>query len=157
MKTAFALWITGKVKDGEDIVLDVRHTHRGPLVKRTELNEVWASRQWLPLKANEVKNNLLGIPTISINRAKNWEEANASLDQMLAPGQNVLVMDRSGGMGYRASGTGVKRKVSGRWPQPALEGEWIGYEPTSQRRRFWLAPKTEYLGAENIATANERM
>lgn len=146
-----------KIKGAEDLILDVRHTHRGPLLKRSDLGDVWASRQWLPLKAGAVRAGTLGIPTLAIDRAKNWQEANTSLDQMLVPGQNVLVMDRSGGMGYRASGTGVMRKVSGRWPQPAHAGEWIGYEPTAKRRRMWLAPKSEYSNGEQIATANERI
>ncbi len=143
---------TIKVKGQKDVVVDVRKTHRGPLLKRANLDERWASRQWLPLKSG-----MLNMPTIALNQAKTWAEVNASLDQMTVPAQNVIVVDHAGGMGYRASGTSIKRKVSGRWPRAASEGEWLGFEPQSTRRRLWLPARPEYKKREAIATANERI
>jgi penicillin amidase len=124
-------------------------THRGPLAKR---GERWCSRQWLPFKEG-----MLRFPML-INRATSWEEMNAALDRMPAPAQNVLVVDRRGDIGYRASGTGVVRRVSGRRPQPAIEGEWAGFEPAEKRPRKLLPARIATAGASRyLATANERI
>ncbi len=141
-----------KVRGKSDHEIAARFTHRGPLGKRTEIGDVWASRQWLPLKPGMLK-----LPTILVNQANNWQEANAAFDQMAAPAQNVIIVDRLGGIGYRASGTGVKRRVSGRWPQPAHLGEWRGFAPESARQRLWLPSKRSYENPQQLASANERI
>ncbi|MCK6547146.1 penicillin acylase family protein [Myxococcota bacterium] len=139
-------------------------THRGPLQKDPIFGR-WASRQWLPLKPG-----MLRFPA-SLNRAKSWEELNAAIDAFTVPAQNVVVADRAGNIGYRASGTTVLRKVSGFRPQDALDGEWLGVAPPSSRPRMWIyvvgTSSTAAAGARTstvtpeeprfIATANERI
>lgn len=141
-----------RIKDAEPEKLYSLHTHRGPLVQRPVLGEHWYSRQWLAYLEGSVR-----LP-VKYNLAKNFQEMNDALDDFKAPAQNVLVVDRAGNLGYRASGTGIQRKISGRRPQRALDGEWTGVEPSEMRPRMLFYPKqpgtqeTRYL-----ATANERI
>lgn len=128
-----------------------RFTHRGPLVRRAILGDRTYSRQWLALKEG-----FLRFP-IQFNRATSWDELNRGLDDMRAPAQNVLVVDRRGNVGYRTSGTGVIRKTRGDRPLPALEGEWLGYAPSSARPRILLAPAETSTRPRFLATANQRI
>lgn len=143
---------TIEVRGGEPVKLSSLHTHRGPLVKRTVLGEGWYSRQWLPYQEGMIR-----LP-VNYNRAKNFQEMNDALDEFRVPAQNVVVVDREGNVGYRASGTGIQRKMSGLRPQRAIDGEWAGLAPASSRPRMQYYVKE--VGAEQprwIATANERI
>jgi penicillin G amidase len=83
---------------------------------------------------------------------------NAAIDDFRLPAQNILVADKAGNIGYRTSGTGIQRKISGRRPQRALDGEWSGLQPSSSRPRMQYYVKE--TGADQprwIATANERI
>lgn len=141
-----------RVKDGAPVEVTSRHTSRGPIAKRDYLGDGVYARRWLPLQPG------LAVPSFDTNRAKSWDEMMAALDGMRVPAQNVLVVDRLGNMGYRASGTGIVRSKSGRFPRSALDGDWQGYEPASARPRMQIYVKE--AGPEEprfIATANERI
>lgn len=140
-----------RIKGGATREVVSRHTSRGPIAKRDHLEGVWA-RRWLPLQPG------LARPSFGTNRAKNWDEFNAALDEMRVPAQNVLMVDRKGNMGYRASGTGIERRVTGRLPQSALEGDWVGLRPADTRPRMLFYPKSpDAKSPRYLATANERM
>ncbi len=131
----------------------VRKTHRGPIVQREDAPEKWLTRQWVALK-----DGVLGLPIQGINRAKDWSELNSAIDRLGTPAQNVVMMDREGNIGYRVSGTGVERVVNGRWPQPAVVGEWKGLEPASMRRRYYLA--NDHVQTKfpiTLVTANQKI
>ncbi len=135
--------------EAEPRVVKAAFTHRGPLANRRWLGDGLYSRQWLPLK-----DGILRLPTIDLMNVTDLEGVDRAIDEMRTPAQNVVAMDRAGNISYRVSGTGVRRRVSGRTPQPALVGEWLGFEPMSERRRKRL-PATEGLTA-HLGTANER-
>jgi penicillin amidase len=138
------------VRDGEPVKGVARFTHRGPLAQREHLDGFY-SRQWLPFQKG-----MLGFSS-RMHEATTWEEMNAALDEMTVPAQNVLIMDRRGNLGYRASGTGVIRRVTGRRPQPASEGEWSGHQPVSSRPRILFYASATSTQARYIATANQRI
>lgn len=143
-----------KVRGGDLQSGEAKFTHRGPLAQRKHLGDAYYSRQWLPLQPG-----MLRIPT-AVTRAKSWDELNVALDDMRVPAQNVVMVDHQGMIGYRASGTGVKRQITGRLPQEALQGEWLGFEPWSQRRRLTIGPTDETRSAtvaRFLATANQRI
>lgn len=140
-----------QVKGGAPVEVVSRHTSRGPIAKRDHLDGIYA-RRWLPLQPG------LALPAFDTNRAKTWDEMMTALDDMRVPAQNVLVVDRHGNMGYRASGTGIVRKRSGRFPRAAVEDDWQGYEPASERPRLQIYVKGPNPDAPRfIATANERI
>nr|QEO74279.1 hypothetical protein [uncultured bacterium] len=126
-------------------------TRRGPLVQRKALGDGYYSHQWLGL--NE---RVLRLPLLKINRARDWDEFNRAFDDLLVPAQHVLFMDRRGNMGYRASGVGVRRRVSGMWLEPAGAGEWAGLRPASERPRMFLPRDANAAEPAFLATANER-
>jgi penicillin amidase len=141
-----------KIKDGGEEKLYSLHTHRGPLVQRAALGDGWYSRQWLPYLEGTVR-----LP-VKYNLAKSLEEIDAALDEFKAPAQNVLIVDKKKNIMYRASGTGIQRKIGGRRPQRALDGEWAGLEPSSARPRMLFYPKQPNAEEPRyIATANERI
>lgn len=123
---------------------EARFTHRGPLSGSR-------SRQWLPLKEG-----MLRLP-LELPFARSGDELDRALDDMRSPAQNVVFADREGNHGYRASGTGVRRRVSGRFVQEALRGEWQGFQPSSDRPRRRVAAVRSATVASFIANANERV
>ncbi len=139
---------TIEVRDQKPVFVSVVATHRGPLLSREGV-VTDNSRQWLPLKPG-----MLRLP-IGLPRARSWEDLNATLDGMKVPGQNVLMLDRAGNIGYRASGTGIVRRASGRVPVPGIDGEWVGFEPPEQRPRVLIASTS--TAPRIIATANQRI
>jgi len=143
---------TIKVKHSEDVSVEVWRTHRGPLSQKKYLGEDYYSRQWLGFFPQKIR-----IATIKLNRAKDWEDFNKALDVMLVPAQNVVMADRHGNIGYRSSGQGIIRNISGRVPQPAINGEWRGFKPVYDRPRQWISKQTNTAQAKFIATANERI
>lgn len=136
------------VKDAAPVYVTARFTERGPLQNR--LYAGWTARRWLVFEPG-----MLRLP-YGIARSKNWDELNAALDQMKAPAQNVLMIDRAGNIGYRASGTGIVKAADGQVPQPAIGGNWLGFEPPSSRPRKFLAASST-AASRFIATANERV
>lgn len=138
-----------RVKDAEPVTVEAHFTHRGPIEDRPHTGP--SSRQWLAFQPG-----MLRLPS-KLARAKDWTELNAALDDMKAPAQNVLMVDRAGNLGYRASGTGVKRRLDGQVPQPAIAGEWAGFEPPGARPRRFLAASSTATTPRFIATANQRI
>jgi penicillin amidase len=142
---------TIKVRGGADVEVVGRHTHRGPLSTREHLGDAKFSRQWLPLRQDA---ELARLWTVQLGRARSWDEANEALDAFRFPAQNVLIMEKSGGLGYRATGSGIEREGSGRLPRPAVQGEWRGLKPPSERLRKWIPAGDEVA---SLATANQRI
>lgn len=146
-KKTFEIKVRG---ESEPRKIEGLFTHRGPMSKRAGLGDGMYSRQWLPLK-----DGMLRLPTMALPRAQSVEALNRALDDMRTPAQNVVFVDGEGNMGYRVSGTGVLRKMTGRVPQDAVAGEWLGFEPYELRRRLLYAPGDG--DPRTIATANERI
>ncbi|MEY4630009.1 MAG: hypothetical protein RIQ81_129 [Pseudomonadota bacterium] len=139
-----------KVKGAPAVTIEVRKTHRGPLIELPAGSGKFYSRQWLGLIPGR-----LGLPSRELASVKDWNDFNSAADHFTLPAQNMLMMDRKGNIGYRASGTGVIRRVDGRIPQPALEGEWAGFAPPAERHRMWI--EAEPGKVSSMATANQRM
>lgn len=140
---------TIRVRAAPEIRGVARFTHRGPLNKIAELGEGIYSRQWLAFKPG-----MLRLPALAIMRARNWDDFNRAADDFRLPSQAVVFADRRGGIGVRLSGRSVKRRVTGLVVQPALQGEWLGIEPASQRPRKYLPAGTK---PDFISTANQRL
>ena len=141
---------TIKVKGQAPRKVTGRFTEHGPLAKRPHLGSGLYSRQWLPLKPGRLR-----LPSLKFAQAKTIDQFDAAVDSFTAPSQNVVFMDDKGNMGYRMSGTGVVRRVTGKVPQPADVGAWLGFEPMAKRHRMLF--KDEGTTPRYIATANERL
>jgi penicillin amidase len=139
-----------KIRGQEPRKIEALFTHRGPLSRVKSLNSGWYSRRWLVLDSKSI-----GLPVVSLNRSRNWLELNLAIDRLTVPSQNILVADRSGNVGYRLSGRGIRRSVSGLIPETARDGDWLGFDSQDRRLRK-VFPKP---AAENrvISTANQRI
>ncbi len=138
---------TIRVRGGETKIVESRHTHRGPLV---EVRGRVYSRMWLPLRRDP---SLAGLWTVGLADARSLAEADRALDRFRTPAQNVTVLDRAGNLLYRATGTGIVRRASGKLPGPGPAREWLGLAPPIERpRRCVSAGKRTTL-----VTANQRI
>lgn len=143
----FQIRVKGEPKPRE---ITSAFTERGPVAERANLGRNLYARQWLPLKPG-----MLRLPTVQFMRTRNVDEFDRAVDSMVIPSQNILVMTHTGDMGYRMSGTGVVRKVSGRVPQAAEEGAWLGLEPAANRPRQFYRDEGDQV--RYLASANERI
>ncbi|MDA9951585.1 penicillin acylase family protein, partial [Oligoflexaceae bacterium] len=95
------------------------------------------------------------LPSLRMNRARDWSEFNTAVDSFGTPGQNVIFLDRSGNLGYRASGRGIKRSSPSDFIEDLNHRSWQGISAPSSRPRKLVEfdPKHKNF----IATANERI
>ncbi|RMH00440.1 MAG: penicillin acylase family protein [Deltaproteobacteria bacterium] len=136
-----------RVKGGDPVVVESRHTRRGPLV---EVRGRTYSRMWLPLRRDP---SLAGLWTVHLADARTLEEADRALDRFRTPAQNVTIVDTAGNVLYRTTGTGVIRRASGKIPGPGPEREWLGLAPPIERPRRCMP-----AGHRNVlVTANQRI
>lgn len=131
--------------------IKAKFTHRGPLKQDPYGENQFYSRQWLALKPE-----ILRLPIQKLIDMRSWKEAHAAFDKLRIPSQNILMMNRQGHIIYRTSGTGLIRADNINTPmmQDAIEGEWLGYTPATQRRRLSIPPEEK---PTFLATANERI
>ena len=140
---------TVKVKDSDDVELDVWVTHHGPLISgspqkgtgltfkytATEGPSAWADILWQML------------------RAKDANELDESMRNWVDPCNNFLLADTHGNGGYLCRGRIPIRSMANAWlPVPGWTGEheWQGQIPFEEMPRS-LNPDTGY-----ITTANNR-
>jgi penicillin amidase len=73
-----------------------------------------------------------GFPFFDIDRATNWNDFRAAIRRFWGPGQNFVYADRSGNIGYQASGAvPIRQNFYGDAPLDGASGkfEWAGYIP----------------------------
>lgn len=131
-----------KVKDADEELLEVQEGPHGPQVAEGN------SLRWTALEPANV-----GVPTQHLFAA-DWTSFNAGFDRFLGPAQNVVYADRSGHVGWRASGlipirrAGDDGSLPRRGDDPA--NDWKGYVPMAQMPRV-LDPASGF-----VVTANNR-
>jgi penicillin amidase len=90
----------------------------------------------------------------TLNRARNWKEFNAALEQFTAPTQNIVYADVDGHIGYHAAGVvPIRKSGDGSLPYDGTtdDGEWTGYIPVSKLPALYDPP------SGMIVTANQRI
>jgi penicillin amidase len=119
-----------KVKDEEDVTLTVRSSRHGPLMedvmpewKQVTTNAV--SIWWTHLKFS---NNLMQV-TYEMNHAKNLNEFQHGVSQLISPGLNVMYGDREGNIAWWAAGRLMKRAASVN-PVLLLDGSKYSLDPS---------------------------
>jgi penicillin G amidase len=118
------------LKDAPPIVLPVRISHHGPLVKASNdpKDTSLLAERWM---ATEGTRLLTAI--VQINRAADWNDFRAALRFWGTPGQHFVYADRDGNIGYQAAGLIPRRTPNhtGLVPVPGWTGtyEWQGTIP----------------------------
>jgi penicillin G amidase len=137
---------TIEVRDGDDVVIQVRSTAHGPLLSDLdgdlgdELDEAeesgvvpddgvqWdhaVSLAWTALEPRPTADALYAL-----NLATDWRSFHAALADFAVPGQNVVYADTEGHIGYQATGEVPIRKSGNDGLLPAAgwlaENDWTG-------------------------------
>ena len=92
------------------------------------------------------------LASLSLDRARNWDEFRAAMARWKMPGENMVYADVDGNIGWIAAGLMPKRSWSGLLPVPG-DGryEWRGFVPIGELPQAYN-PRSGY-----IATANDNI
>jgi penicillin amidase len=143
------------VKGDNSLSVIIRSTHHGPIVTDIETplqksrSPFVASMRWTGYEtADRVE------AFNKINRARNWQQFLAGVQEFSGPGQNFVYGDRQGNIGYWC---GVKLPIRGRQsstlPLPGWTeaSEWRGFVPFEDLPHLYNPPEGF------IATANNKI
>jgi penicillin amidase len=139
-----------EVKGQEPVEVELKFTVHGPVVYEDKARRRAYALRWVGAEPGTA--GYLG--SLSLNRARNWDEFLKALERWKVPSENLLYADVDGNIGWVAAGiTPVRKGWSGLMPVPGAEGkyEWQGFLPFSELpRSFNPAPGF-------IATANHNI
>ncbi|MDX1614139.1 MAG: penicillin acylase family protein [Candidatus Promineifilaceae bacterium] len=143
-----------EVNGGEDVVLEVRQTHHGPILNEVDDNirDVLALR-WT---AFEPSHTFLAI--VQLNQARNFEEFREAASNFDVPTQNMLYADVEGNIGYQTPGLVPIRPTSdGLTPVPGWTGEheWQGWIPFEDLPTVLNPPEGYIVTANNAVHDRE--
>ena len=142
-----------KVNGGEDVTLDVRTTHHGPIINEVVdgLSDV-LSVQW---SAEEPSRVLQSV--VMLNQAKNYDEFREALSYWDVPSQNFVYADVEGNIAYQTPGLiPIRKNGNGLVPVPGWTGEyeWEGWIPYEELPAL-LNPESGYIVTANHAIIDE--
>ena len=132
----------------DTVVLDVPVTRHGPVILNKE-GARYALR-WTALAPNALEFRAL----YKLNRAQNWNEFRAALQDYSGPTQNFVYVDTAGHIGYYGAGLiPIRKSGDGSVPYAGEtdEGEWTGFIPFDQ------LPHVTDPASGVIVTANQRI
>jgi penicillin amidase len=162
-------WLTAEVVQEKIVVkgqanptvIDVRITRHGPIIDpvagslRGEPSSADSTTQALALRWTALDPSpTLTRSVLKLNRARNWEEFRAALQDWDVPPQNFVYADIDGHIGYCLAGRlPIRRQGDGMLPVPGWNSdyEWQGYIPFTELPNQLDPPN----GA--IVTANHRI
>ncbi|HKS42792.1 MAG TPA: penicillin acylase family protein [Blastocatellia bacterium] len=140
-----------RVKDKQQPVeLELKFTRHGPVIyEDAERHRAYALK-WIGLEPGSAGY----LASLSLNRAKNWQEFLKALERWKVPSENLVYADVDGNIGWQAAGYApIRRGWSGLLPVPGNSGqyEWDGYLPLSE------LPRAYNPARHFIATANHKI
>jgi penicillin G amidase len=152
----------------------VRETHMGPIINDNRYdatadkpagfnNTDPLALHWTALEPGRIANAIIGL-----DRARNWEEFRAALQNWDVPSQSVIYADARGNIGYQMPGKIPVRPatMNGQVPSPgwSSEYEWRGYIPYdllprayNPARKFIVAANQEVAPPSYYAALNARL
>ncbi|WP_262690454.1 penicillin acylase family protein [Kordiimonas aestuarii] len=149
-----------KVKDGEDVMLEVKETRHGPVVSNVLGDNTDFVRdgyvlalRWTALNSEDTAPTGLA----KLGKAQDFESFKAAGQHYFGPEQNMIYADTEGNIGYYAPALVPVRKpeneIMGRVPSPGwlAKYDWDGYVPYDE------LPTRYNPESGVIATANEKI
>ena len=120
-----------KVKDKDDITVDLLYTRHGPVTYVDSINnKAYAVRcAWLEPGGSPY------LASLRMDQAKTWEEFRDACNYSHIPGENMVWADKKGTIGWQAVGIApIRNNFSGLVPVPG-DGryEWDGYLPIIEK------------------------
>lgn len=161
-----------KVAGGDDVALEVRSTHHGPILSHLEgdfdrisINppgsededdlppgEFALSLQWTALDVTSTPQAIF-----TLNRAENFADFRQAATEFEVPGQNLIYADTEGNIGYQAPGKlPIRGAGDGFLPQPGWDSayDWQGYIPFEELPVSYN-PDSGYIVTANHAIVND--
>lgn len=150
------------VKDSLNAEIEIKLTHRGPVVSEAHaFNELFPNQ--LQNKANismrwtalEFSDEVKGI--LKINKAENWNEFLDGVKEFTVPGQNFIFADDEGNIGYVcAARLPIRQNVS---PTLVYDGttsasDWKGFVPFEEMPKLFNPPQNYIASANNKTISN---
>lgn len=143
---------TIKIKNANELIIEIKSTHRGPLVQyaneflnKAKYNKA-ISMKWTGF---EISDELLAFYNIS--KAKNYKDFREALRTFNCPAQNFLCADTDGNIFYKAGGKIPLRNYSNfLFPLDGTnpENDWKGYLDFDSQPEI-LNPKSGYIATNN--------
>lgn len=130
--------------------IELRFTRHGPVIyEDAKLHRAYALR-WVGSEPGSAGY----LASLSLDRAKNWEDFLKALERWRVPSENLVYADVDGNIGWQAAGSApIRAGWSGLLPVPGNTGryEWNGWLPISELPRAYNPAK------RFIATANHKI
>jgi penicillin G amidase len=149
-----------KVKDAQDVNLQVRESRHGPIISDASKDSAEAANlsgenhvlafAWTALQDDDLTMQAV----INLNTVQSWSEFTEVLKDFSVPQQNIVYADTEGNIGYYAPAkVPIRAKGDGFMPSPGWTGEydWTGYIP------FDDLPHDYNPASGQIVTANHKV
>ena len=149
-----------KVKDQEDVLLQVRESRHGPIISdvsagSTEAANLSGANHVLAFAWTALQEDDLTLQAIvNLNTVQNWSEFTEVLKDFTVPQQNIVYADTEGNIGYYAPAkVPIRAKGDGFMPSPGWSGDydWTGFIP------FEDLPHDYNPASGQIMTANHKV
>ncbi|HIY86935.1 MAG TPA: penicillin acylase family protein, partial [Candidatus Yaniella excrementavium] len=164
---------TLEVAGGNDVLLDVRTTHHGPILSDLQRDftmitinpptdevddadippgEFALSLRWTALDVTTTAQAIF-----TLNRAENFGDLRQAAYEFEVPGQNLVYADRQGNIGYQAPGTlPIRGAGDGYLPQPGWDSayDWQGTIPFDEHPVSYN-PDSGYIVTANNAIVTD--
>lgn len=164
---------TLEVAGGNDVSLDVRSTHHGPILSDLQRDftmitinpptdavddadippgEFELSLRWTALDVTTTAQAIF-----TLNRAENFGDLRQAASEFEVPGQNLVYADRQGNIGYQAPGKlPIRGAGDGFLPQPGWDSayDWQGTIPFDQHPVSYN-PDSGYIVTANNAIVTD--
>ncbi|WP_340111538.1 penicillin acylase family protein [Maribellus mangrovi] len=142
---------TIKTKEGDFLQVDLKFTHRGPMVNRFKKEkETPLSIRWL---GNEMSNEIRSV--YLLNRAKNWDDFREACSTFTSVSQNIVYADVDGNIGLQCSAGLPMREGSGIaiYPGDSSKYDWKGLVPFEELP-YEFNPDRGYVSSANNKTVS---
>ncbi len=132
------------------VEVELRFTRHGPVIYEDQARHRAYALRWVGSEPGSAGY----LASLSLDRAKNWQEFLKALERWRVPSENLVYADVDGNIGWQAAGSApIRRGWSGLLPVPGNTGryEWNGWLPLSELPRSYNPSK------RFIATANHKI
>lgn len=135
------------VRGGAPVPVKLRFTRHGPVLWQDAKRAL--TLRWVGAEPGTA--GYLG--SLSVDRAKNWQQFEQSMARWKVPSENIVYADRDGNIGEHSTGLAPLRKTwTGLLPVPEDGGyEWSGFVPNSE------LPHSYNPASGFVASANHKM
>ena len=148
-----------KVNGGEDVVIDVRITHHGPIINEVPsvANNLSSNSDLLSVRWTADEPSRVLEAVVLLDQAENYDDFREALRSWDVPSQNFVYADVEGNIAYQMpSLIPIRKNGNGLVPVPGWTGEyeWEGWVPYEELPALFN-PESGYIVTANHAIVDE--